>query len=61
MRKSFGGLISSIGPGGDATVTSKLFIGFGKIKINVFASCDQIQTPIGKTVYGSMFLIWIKI
>ena len=61
MRKSFGGIISSIDPGSEASVTSKLFIGFGKIKVNVFASCDQIMTPIGKTVYGTMFLIWIRI
>jgi hypothetical protein len=61
LRKSFGGLIPSIEPGDNATVTSKIFLGFGKIKVNVFASCDQVQTPIGRTVYGTMFFIWLKI
>ncbi len=61
LRKSFGGLIQSIAPNGEATVNSKLFIGFGKIQIKVFASCDQVQIPIEKIISGSIFFLWIKV
>jgi hypothetical protein len=62
IHKSYGGLITSINASGQETVTSKgVCIGFGKITIKVFASCDQVITPIEKKVTGSIFLIWMKI
>ena len=61
IYKSYGGLLSTIEAGGEATVTSKLFIGLGKIEITVSASCDEVPIPIEKKVNGSIFLIWVKV
>jgi hypothetical protein len=61
IYKSYGGLLSKIGADDEATITSRLFIGLGKIQITISASCDEVPIPIEKKVSGTIFLIWIKV
>ncbi len=61
IYKSYGGLVPTIAAGSAETVTSKLFIGLGKIQITVSASCNEVPIPIEKKVSGSIFLIWVKV
>jgi hypothetical protein len=61
IYKSYGGLLPSIGSSSEETVTSRRFIGFGKIEITVSASCEEVPIPVEKKVSGSIFLIWVKV
>ncbi|MBE3136381.1 MAG: hypothetical protein IMZ43_03170 [Thermoplasmata archaeon] len=61
IQKTITGEVSTLGVGNETTITSGIFVGFGKINIVVSVTCDEVEIPVEKDANGTIFLVWVKI
>ena len=61
IHKSVSGIVDVLGVGEDMTISTGLFMGFGKLSITVTAACNEVPQPVEKSLDGTILFFWVKI
>ena len=61
IHKTITGTMATLPEGNWTIITSGLFFGLGNINITLSVTCNELQTPVVKTINGKILLIWVKI